>query len=115
LMGKIDLFDLTTGRLTERKNSVTAVYDGFRYQIYAQYFSLVEMGYRPQSLCLYSKKSNTTYDIPVPDEAATREFESLIQRMKSFRLSDAFSQNPAKCIHCIYNPICDYNPEDNPC
>jgi CRISPR-associated protein Cas4 len=58
LVGRIDTFDTATGVLTERKNSITAVYDGFRYQLYAQYFALSEMGDDVRALRLYSKKDN---------------------------------------------------------
>lgn len=111
LMGKIDLFDLDTGKLTERKNSVTAVYPGFRYQIYAQYFALCEMGYHPVSLELYSKKSNQHYPIPLPGHDEITAFETLIDQIKTFRLKAPFQQHPNKCKNCIYNPICDFNPE----
>ena len=39
LIGKIDVFDEKTGVLTERKKKIKTVYDGYIYQIYAQYFS----------------------------------------------------------------------------
>lgn len=37
LVGKIDVFDKKTGILTERKKKIKTVYDGYIYQIYAQY------------------------------------------------------------------------------
>ena len=37
LVGKIDVFDEKTGILTERKKKIKTVYDGYIYQIYAQY------------------------------------------------------------------------------
>ena len=45
LLGKIDTLDLQKKELCERKYSVTAIYDGFRYQVYAQYFALLDIGY----------------------------------------------------------------------
>ena len=45
LLGRIDIFFITSGLLRERKYSITAIYDGFRYQLYAQYFALSEMGF----------------------------------------------------------------------
>ena len=53
LVGKIDVFDEKTGILTERKKKIKTVYDGYIYQIYAQYFSLIEMGYKVNELRLY--------------------------------------------------------------
>lgn len=108
LMGKIDLFYTDTGLLVERKNSVTAIYPGFRYQLYAQYFCLHEMGYHPQKLQIYSKKNNKTYPVSIPRNKEIEEFETLLSKIRSFSLSAPFRQAESKCIHCIYNPLCDY-------
>jgi CRISPR-associated exonuclease Cas4 len=107
LVGKIDTFNLKSGELTERKYSITKVYDGFRYQIYAQYFALLEMGYNVKSLKLYSKKSNLSYPINLPNEKDIKEFESVIDNIHDFSLEQPFTQNPQKCHNCIYNPLCD--------
>lgn len=45
LCGKIDVFDADTGILTERKKLIKVVYDGYVFQLYAQYYALKEMGY----------------------------------------------------------------------
>lgn len=50
LLGCIDILDTEKQLLIERKYSVTAVYDGFKYQLYAQYFALLEMGYQVKRL-----------------------------------------------------------------
>lgn len=44
LCGKIDIFDKKTGILTERKYKIKKVYDGFKYQLFAQMFCLEEIG-----------------------------------------------------------------------
>ena len=44
LIGKIDIFDIEKGLLTERKNKIIKIYDGYIYQLYAQYYALKEMG-----------------------------------------------------------------------
>ncbi|MDT8391543.1 MAG: type V CRISPR-associated protein Cas4 [Lentisphaeria bacterium] len=107
LGGKIDTLDLRTGELVERKYSVTKIYDGFRYQVYAQYFALTEMGYDVCSAKIYSKKSNKSYPIPLPGHEEKQEFEELLERIKGFTLDAPFFQNPRKCMHCIYNMMCD--------
>ncbi len=112
LGGMIDLLDLRTGELTERKYSVTRVYDGFRYQVYAQYFSLIEMGYSVSSAKIYSKKSNKSYPIALPGSAEKGEFERLLEDIREFSLDAPFSQNNNKCKHCIYNMLCDIYKED---
>lgn len=112
LLGKIDTLDLSTGELTERKYSITRVYDGFRYQLYAQYFALLEMGYEVKHLKLYSKKSNKSYPISLPNNNDIFEFENIIREIRDFSLEASFDQNPQKCKKCIYNTLCDIYKED---
>jgi CRISPR-associated protein Cas4 len=107
ILGKIDIFNIDSGLLTERKNSVTAIYDGFRYQVYAQYFALSEMGYSVRRISIYSKKSNKSFPIELPGDNEIREFENLLEKIRTFSLEDKFTQNPRKCVNCIYNNLCD--------
>lgn len=107
LLGKIDIFNIETGMLTERKYSVTTIYDGFRYQLYAQAFALQEMGYDVKAMRIYSVKDNKIYDIPMPDEVEIKRFEVLISKIKNFSLDAPINPNPNKCAKCIYNPLCD--------
>ena len=107
LLGKIDILDKTKGILTERKYSITSIYPGFRYQLYAQYFALLEMGFRVNKLQLYSKKDNKTYPIPIPGSAQVEEFEKLIEKIQNFSLASSSPGNIEKCKNCIYNTLCD--------
>ncbi len=112
LLGKIDIFDISTGILTERKFSITAVYDGFKYQLYSQYFALTEMGYRVKKLRLFSKKDNKVYPVSLPDKEETLKFEALLERMRKWSPEQEFtSLNVNKCKSCIYNTLCDYGLE----
>ena len=108
LLGKIDTLDLEKKELCERKYSVTAIYDGFRYQVYAQYFALQEMGYDVKKIKIHSKKDNKNYPLSIPGQKETEEFENLLTSIRSFSLSDTFIQTVNKCRKCIYNPLCDY-------
>ena len=112
LLGKIDTFDTVSGELTERKYSITAVYDGFRYQLFAQYYALSEMGYSVKSMKLYSSKNNKTYPVNIPGDVEKHCFENLLHDIRSFSLKPEFRQNQRKCVHCIYNRLCDYYQED---
>lgn len=113
LLGKIDLFYIGPGILTERKYSITAVYDGFRYQLYAQFFALSEMGYHVNKLELYSSKDNRKYPIPLPDERTTKDFEAILAEMRAYSLEkDRSEPNIQKCIHCNYREICSYYSEE---
>ena len=109
LLGRIDIFDKDKGILTERKYSITAIYPGFRYQLYAQYFALTEMGFTVKQLRLYSKKDNKVYPIPLPGRSETDEFEKVIAEIRNFSLSAPVIPNAKKCSHCIYNQLCDQN------
>lgn len=107
LVGLIDTFDISSGILTERKNSITAVYDGFRYQLYAQYFALEEMGYDVKSLRLYSMKDNIVYPVSLPTSVQVNDFECTLRRMQEWTPDCVFVANPKKCRACIYSPLCD--------
>ena len=112
LQGRIDIFDTASGLLTERKYSITAVYPGFRYQLYAQYFALLEAGFEVRQMRLYSTKDNKIYPVDLPSEEDIREFEKVIDEMRSFSLDACFVPNPNKCAHCIYAALCDAGTEN---
>lgn len=107
LLGRIDVFDVATGMLTERKHSVTAVYDGFRYQLYAQYLALQEMGYTVKSMRIHSNKDNKNYPLDLPTEADIDEFTQVIEAMHHYSPLDKYEPNVRKCAHCIYHSLCD--------
>lgn len=111
LIGKIDTFDTSTGLLTERKKKIIRIYDGYVFQIYAQYFSLREMGYDVKRLRLYSMDDNKSYDLPKPEEdpEMLRKFEALLQKMKIFQFDGFQQENPLKCMKCIYEPLCSFS------
>lgn len=113
LLGRIDLFNISTGVLTERKYSVTAIYDGFRYQLYAQYLALKEMGYSVREIRLYSKKDNKIYPLELPSEEEITEFEHVLAKMRNFKMTDKFTLNTNKCAHCIYRALCDVAPDNS--
>lgn len=107
LLGRIDVFDAASGVLTERKHSITAVYDGFRYQLYAQYFALMEMGYAVNQLRLYSSKTNKVFPVALPGAAEVAAFEDLLEQMRTWTPDRPFTPNGNKCRACIYNSLCD--------
>lgn len=109
LIGKIDLLDIDRRMLRERKKKIKQIYDGYVYQVYAQYFALKEMGYEVEKIEIYSMDNHQTYAVKRPEEDVKMfySFERTIESMHSFDM-DAFRQtNIAKCKHCIYEPACD--------
>jgi len=106
IMGKIDTFNVKTGLLVERKYKVKKIFDGYRYQIYAQMFCLQEMGYEVNSLAVHSLADNKRYKIPLPDEDETLKFEKLIGDMQNYKAAPPLRKNPKKCDQCVYKPLC---------
>lgn len=111
LFGKIDTFDSKRGVLTERKKRIKTIYDGYVFQLYAQYFALTDMGYDVRELRLYSMDDNKVYRInnPNEDERMFEKFEHLLNNIRSFSF-DGFQQtNASKCEHCIYEALCGFS------
>lgn len=106
IMGKIDTFDAESGLLVERKYRIKKIFDGYRYQLYAQMFCLREMGYEVKSLAIQSLADNKRYKISLPDAQETAKFEELIEAMKNYWPSPPENKNPAKCAQCVYKPLC---------
>lgn len=107
--GKIDTYDEKRMILTERKKKIVTIYDGYVFQLYAQYYCLREMGYEVRTLKLYSMDDNKSYSVQPPEANPImhRKFEDLIMKMKTYRLTDSFVPNSNKCRHCVYANLCD--------
>lgn len=111
VIGKIDTFDCKSGRLTERKKHISNVYDGYVFQLYAQYFALEEMGYAVREMRLYSMDDNKAYEIPLPqdDEKMFVKFEETLDAMTAFDVNCFSQNNVKKCSRCIYEQLCCYS------
>lgn len=107
--GKIDIFDQVKSILVERKKKIKVIYDGYIYQLYAQYYCLVEMGYKVDSIKLYSMDDNKSYPIKKPEEdiKLKTDFDNIVKQIRSFDLTSAFTSHKNKCKYCIYNNLCD--------
>lgn len=111
LCGKIDTFDSKTGVLTERKKKIKTIYDGYVFQLYAQYFSLVDMGYTVNKIRLYSMDDNKVYNLELPENEPSmfEKFEALIDDMNNFTFDGFHQTNSLKCENCIYEPLCSFS------
>ncbi len=109
LCGKIDIFDCESGILTERKKKIKTIYDGYVFQLYAQYFGLTEAGYDVRFLRLYSSDDNKVFKILLPcdDAIMFEKFEQLIEQINHYDLENFQQINQKKCENCIYEPLCD--------
>lgn len=109
LIGKIDMYDKQKFLLRERKKKIKAIYDGYIFQLYAQLYSLREMGYVVKYIQLYSMDDNKVYKVNLPedDRKMDQKFRSTIKAIREFDI-DSFEQNNVdKCKNCIYQPACD--------
>jgi len=102
IMGKIDIYDTETKTLIERKTKVKKIFDGYIYQLYAQYFCLKEMGYDIQKIVLHSLKDNKNYEILLPTQKDEKEFEELINKIWSFDSKQLINHHCPKCDKSIY-------------
>lgn|SRR5690606_20196747 len=110
ICGKIDVFDSKKGRLTERKRKIKTIYDGYVFQVYAQYFGLQDAGYDVREIVIHDLVHNKNYPIPLPEDDAVMftKFEQLIIDLNTFDLETTpFQANKQKCENCIYNLLCD--------
>lgn len=112
LMGKIDLLDQKTGVLTERKYQIKTIYDGYRYQLFAQWLCLREMGYEVKSLKLYSRADNRSYPLDLPTDQELGPFFDLLGQIRAYQPNSeqVMEVSSSKCENCIYSTLCTVRP-----
>jgi len=117
ITGKIDIFDIDKGLLTERKKHQSVIYPGLVLQLYAQCFGLRESGYEVRKMRIHSLDNNKSFDIELPEdnEEFMRLFTDTIERMKQFDIRAFIQEDVAKCRNCIYRPICSCTDYDDEC
>lgn len=109
LIGKIDIYNKSTKSLIECKKKVKQIYDGYIFQLYAQYFAMTEMGYQVEKLVIYSidDKKNYPINLPESDPEMLKKFENTVNNFENFDFDGFIQINHEKCAHCIYAPYCD--------
>ena len=113
LMGKIDVYREKEKLLIERKYQLKQIFQGQIYQLWAQYFCLIEMGYAVERLAFYEISTNKMYPVALPTAKDTEQFETFIQNFHRFNPNNFVSLNTNKCRHCIYCNLCDKTEEEN--
>lgn len=116
IAGKIDIFNIKTWELIERKTQIfkdenwkEKIYRWQKYQIWWQMFCLEEMWYEIKTLWIYSVKDNKKYRIFKTSKKEIIWFENVLEKYKKFDLFQKYwKQNIKKCKECIYNELCDY-------
>ncbi len=109
IQGKIDIFDIDKKTLIERKNTIKEIYDGYIFQVYAQYYGLTEMGYDVKKIKLHSITDNKNYEIktPIENKEMDLKFRELVKEIHEFNIENYIQTNKNKCKKCIYEPACD--------
>jgi len=107
LIGKIDIYKSNEKSLIERKYQLSAIYKGQIYQLWAQYFCMIEMGYEIEKLSFYATSVNKSFSVEIPKEQEKQELKNFIEQFKNFNLESKIEINENKCKHCIYRNLCD--------
>lgn len=105
IAGKIDIYDSEKKHLIERKTKIKKIWQGYVYQLYAQYFCMKEMNYGIEKMFLYSTEDNKKYEIEIPHKKETAEFEATLEKIKNYNpLSDKGHSCP-KCRDSVYGGL----------
>ncbi|MCX7615898.1 MAG: type V CRISPR-associated protein Cas4 [Patescibacteria group bacterium] len=105
IMGKIDIYDKEEKTLIERKTKVKCIYDGYKYQLYAQYFCLLEMGYEVKKIIIRSMSDNKNYFIPLPSNKDKNIFEDILKRIRNFNPLQLINHSCPRCQNSIYSTL----------
>ena len=112
LAGNIDQYFIGNecghNKLVERKRTIKNIYDGFKLQLYAQYYCMLEMGFKVDSLYFHSLTDNRSYELEIPDSNIQLWFEGHLKAVRDYDPSVTLAGvNINKCRHCIYRELCD--------
>ncbi|MDR2789935.1 MAG: type V CRISPR-associated protein Cas4 [Campylobacteraceae bacterium] len=107
IVGNIDIYKTKEKLLIERKYQINEIYQGQIYQLWAEYFCMIEMGYDVKNLAFYAISTNKTFPAAVPNEENKKELQDFILKFKQFDPEQSISINTNKCTHCIYCALCD--------
>ncbi len=113
IFGVIDLLKTDRKLLIERKYQLKNIYRGQFYQLWAQYFCLLEMGYDVEQLAFYETSTNKTIPVALPGKQEKQELINFIESFRTYNPEAPIATNRNKCIHCIYCNLCDKTTDDN--
>jgi CRISPR-associated protein Cas4 len=113
IIGKIDLYHQDTQQLVERKYELRQIYQGQVYQLWAEYFCMIEMGYPIKSIAFYEISRNHMIPIDIPGEKEYNILKTFINHFRDFNPSIPIPINQNKCVHCVYCNLCDKINTDN--
>lgn len=105
IIGKIDIYDKEKKILIERKTKIKKIYEGYKYQMYAQYLCLQEMGYEINKIILRSLTDNKNYEIPLPSEEDIEKLKNLINKIWNFDPKSLLKHSCSRCQGSIYSVL----------
>jgi CRISPR-associated exonuclease Cas4 len=111
--GRIDTLFVKEKRLVESKYEIKTLYRGYYYQLWCQYFALVEMGYHLEQLQFFSIKDSKYFEVPMPKTEELNELKQHIKKIAWFDFEAPLKVNPEKCKRCIYAALCDKTTHDH--
>lgn len=113
LMGKIDIYKSKEKYLIERKYQLRQIYQGQIYQLWAQIFSLQEMGFEVEHIAFYEISTKRIVPMNLPTHEDILRFEHFLKSFRNYDPLLPFIPNINKCRHCVYCNLCDKTTEDN--
>lgn len=105
--GVIDIYDKKQKQLIERKYRLKKIFRGQLYQLWAQYYCMVEMGYSVEEIAFYEMATNVSHVVAIPSDEDILELRDAIERFRCFSPDSEYVQEAGKCSHCIYVNLCD--------
>jgi CRISPR-associated protein Cas4 len=107
IYGRTDLYNEQTGELVERKRLIKRIYEGYRMQIYAQYYCLLEMNYQVNKIALYSLADNTKYPLETPTSLTLQRLKLLVKNVQAYQPQFIELMYPGnKSLISIYSNLC---------
>lgn len=113
IIGKIDVYREDKKILIERKYKLQKLFKGQIYQLWAQYFCLLEMGYQVKEIAFYEISTNKMIPLELPGDSEYSELKNFIEEYKRYNPLNEITVSKNKCVHCIYCNLCDKTKEDN--
>ncbi|MFV0290262.1 MAG: type V CRISPR-associated protein Cas4 [Mangrovibacterium sp.] len=113
LYGKIDSYFPERRALVERKKEIKVLYQGYLYQLWAQFFAMREMGYCVDEIAFETIVGKRYLLQQLPTVADYGRLKKVVLSMAAFRPEEFETQNSNKCVHCIYSALCDKTTVDH--
>lgn len=113
VVGKIDLYKSDRKLLIERKYRMKNIFRGQLYQLWAEYYCMVEQGYEVIHLAFYEISTNKMIPVSVPGPLEEMELISVLSDYRNYYPGAPLNISHNKCLHCIYSNLCDKMTEDN--